>query len=146
MFGFFYYLETHRPHSSSNVSFLNIKSHTDHTDLQKHYLYCIMESHRPQTQNFRFLIKCLNSILKKWIFSQFIIYKQDWFSHLYFMQLYIAEATIFEKKNLPLKTWKKHPQKLLIIDPIFFSIANQPKTSLSIIFCSIKMCPCATST
>ena len=45
-----------------------------------------------------------------------------------------------------MKTWKNHPQKLLIIGPhFFFSIANRPKTSPNLIFCSIKMSPCATS-
>ena len=48
---------------------------------------------------------------------------------------------------MPLKTWKNCPQKLLIIGPqsFFFSIANRPKISPNLIFCSIKMFPCATS-
>ena len=33
-----------------------------------------------------------------------------------------------------MKTWKNCQQKLLIIGPIFFSIANRPKTSPSLIF------------
>ena len=41
-----------------------------------------------------------------------------------------------------LKTWKKRPQKLLLIGPnFFFSIANRPKISPNLIFCSIKMAP-----
>ena len=40
------------------------------------------------------------------------------------MQLFMAEKNnIFKrKKKLPLKTWKNHPQKLLIIGSIFFSV------------------------
>ena len=34
---------------------------------------------------------------------------------------------------------KKRPQKLLIIGPIFFSIANRPKTSTNLNFCSMKI-------
>ena len=50
-----------------------------------------------------------------------------WFSHLHFMQLFSADATIFFKKFpiifFPLKTWKDHPQRLLIIGPqSFFSV------------------------
>jgi hypothetical protein len=38
-----------------------------------------------------------------------------------------------------MKTWKNHPQKLLIIVPNFLSIANRPKTSPNLNFCSIKI-------
>ena len=41
------------------------------------------------------------------------------------MHLFSADAKVFSKKNkkiLPLKIWKKHPQKLLIIGP------DQPKS------------------
>ena len=64
------------------------------------------------------------------------------------MQLFSADATIFlkklKRKFLPLKTWKNCSQKLLIICPkLFFSIATRPKISPNLIFCSIKMVPCA---
>jgi hypothetical protein len=40
------------------------------------------------------------------------------------MQVFSADATMFSKKFklffLPLKTWKNHPQKLLIIGPDLF--------------------------
>ena len=71
------------------------------------------------------------------------------FSQIDIMQLFSADAATFSKKlkkKLHLKTWKNHPQKMLIIDPNFFlSIANQPKISPNHIFCSIKMSPCANS-
>ena len=60
------------------------------------------------------------------------------------MQLISADPRVFLKKKLPLKTWKNCPQKLLVIGPqsFFFSIANLPKISPNLIFCSIKMSPC----
>ena len=50
----------------------------------------------------------------------------------------------FEKKStlfLPLKTWKDHPQYLVMSSPdtFFFSTANRPKSSPNLNFCSIKI-------
>ena len=45
------------------------------------------------------------------------------------------------------KSQENGPQKLLIIGPqfSFFRIANRPKIGPNLMFCSIKMAPCATS-
>ena len=48
------------------------------------------------------------------------------------MQLFREVATLNSKKYkffYSLKLLKKRPQKLLIIGPIFFSIANRPKSA-----------------
>ena len=51
-----------------------------------------------------------------------------------------------KKKNLPMKTWKNCPQKLLIIESNFIlQYCQWPKISPNLIFCSIKMAPWATS-
>ena len=48
------------------------------------------------------------------------------------MQLFSADAKIFLKKILPIKTWENSPQKLIKFDPNFFHqycqpAQNQPK-------------------
>ena len=66
------------------------------------------------------------------------------------MQLFSADATMFLNiyflNFLPPKTWKKLPQKLLIISPQFFSfsIANRLKTSPNLNLCSLKIAHRAT--
>ena len=54
------------------------------------------------------------------------------FYEKYIMQLFSKDATISLKKFGPLKTWKKHPQKLLIIGLNFFQYCqpaqNQSKS------------------
>jgi hypothetical protein len=68
------------------------------------------------------------------MFSTFL---KMFFSQIYIMQLFSADATIFSKKNLKEmlhpKTFKNCPQKLLIIGPNFFFqycqlAQNQPKS------------------
>ena len=82
---------------------------------------------------FLYLFKILYQIYKNF-------YKH--FFHLHLMQLFSTDITVFSKYYqiylLSLKIWKNKPQKLLNIRPIFFSIANQPKTSPNLNFCSIK--------
>ena len=68
------------------------------------------------------------------------------------MLLFSADAKIFLKIFQIIyfapETWKKHPQTILIICTHFFQYyqpaPNQPKISQNLIFCSIKMSPCAT--
>ena len=59
-----------------------------------------------------------------------------------FFHVFMGKKKCFFKRNkhgfANEKMKKKIPQKLLILDPIFFSIANWPKTSQNNIFCSIK--------
>ena len=66
------------------------------------------------------------------------------------MQLFSADATIFLKRFFIIffapENMKKTPLKVAHNWPqIFFSIANRPKTSSTLLFCSIKMSPCPTS-
>ena len=61
------------------------------------------------------------------------------------MQLFSADTTISKKEYFALETWKKRPQKLLMIGPnIFFSIANWLKISQNLNFCFIKIAHGAT--
>ena len=63
------------------------------------------------------------------------------------MQFFIVDATIFLKNYIffAFENMKKLPSKVAHNRPIFFSIANWPKTSPNLLFCSIKMAPCAIS-
>ena len=68
-----------------------------------------------------------------------------------FGQVGNPEKKIWTKKAFNLKKISfffapENMKKLLIIGPNFFSsIANRPKIDPTLIFCSIKMAPCATS-
>ena len=69
-----------------------------------------------------------------------------------YMQLFSADTTIFfrklKKKQFDPENMKKLLSKVVHNWPktfFFFSIANRPKISPNLIFCSIKMVPCATS-
>ena len=59
------------------------------------------------------------------------------------MQLFSADNTIFFFAH---ENMKKTASKVANNQPnFFFSIANRPKINTNLIFCSIKMAPCATS-
>ena len=90
--------------------------------------------------------RCLYTILalkkiKKIKKNHFFFYKR------HFTQLFSSDARVFKKKLNIFVAPENRPQKLLIIGPptFFFSIANQPKISPNLIFCSIKMAHCTTS-
>ena len=61
--------------------------------------------------------------------------------YLYSVQSFSSDATILKKKDIfcPWKHKKKTPSKVAHNGPqFFFSIANRPKTSPNLIFCSIS--------
>ena len=58
------------------------------------------------------------------------------------MQLFSAEATTYKK--IAHENIKNTPSKVAHNQPNFFSIANRPKTSRNINFCSIKIAHRAT--
>ena len=64
------------------------------------------------------------------------------------MQLFSADASVFKKlkKKIDTDNMKKPPSKVAHNQPnFFFSIANRPKTSPNLVFCSKKNSPCATT-
>ena len=58
------------------------------------------------------------------------------------MQLFSADTTIFKKKHFAYENMKKPPSKVAHYRPQFFLIiANRPKTSPNLNFCTIKIVP-----
>ena len=78
------------------------------------------------------ILKKLNFFYIKEVLCNFLLQKIE----------YLRKRFLF----LPSTTWNNRPQKLLIIGPnLFFSFAYLPIICPILIFCFIKMDPCATS-
>ena len=94
-------------------------------------------------------LKCMEHLWNFWVFGlnlkSYFMPKKNQKNSQMILCTFLLRTLHYFRHFLAPENKKKTPSKVAHNRHFFFSIANQPKTSSNLIFCSIKMSPCTAS-